>query len=341
MTIKLNYISFICFAVADTMEWTDEHDVLLGREILLVDPFKAKPRTSHRGQLWTKIADALNGIKEPKFSVSQRSVRDRFNRLADKFKKKIVAEERGSGISPEMSELDVLLEEILALERKYSEEYLQETAERTKKDQEDKENAEDMRLKAMETLKETQKRKANADGNDKREKRRSNGSEALKFLREKMDNEKEYREKELDMRKRDVEQEEKKGEREEKRHQDMIQMMQMQQQQMQQMQMNFLQSQAQQQRLLISVIVGGGRLKNSDVVFPYIHVMQFLNIPETIYILPTALKAIFKFFLKSMNLKLETMSPKSHSTDTRTLLILLLKASMSGLGCTSLNGACR
>jgi hypothetical protein len=236
------------------MEWTDEHDVLLGREILLVDPFKAKPRTSHRGQLWTKIADALNGIKEPKFSVSQRSVRDRFNRLADKFKKKIVAEERGSGISPEMSELDVLLEEILALERKYSEEYLQETAERTKKDQEDKENAEDMRLKAMETLKETQKRKANADGNDKREKRRSNGSEALKFLREKMDNEKEYREKELDMRKRDVEQEEKKGEREEKRHQDMIQMMQMQQQQMQQMQMNFLQSQAQQQQLLISVI---------------------------------------------------------------------------------------
>ncbi len=208
------------------MEWTDEHDVLLGREILLVDPFKAKPRTSHRGQLWTKIADALNGIKEPKFSVSQRSVRDRFNRLADKFKKKIVAEERGSGISPEMSDLDVLLEEILALERKYSEEYLQETAERTKKDQEDKENAEDMRLKAMETLKETQKRKANADGNDKREKRRSNGSEALKFLREKMDNEKEYREKELDMRKRDVEQEEKKGEREEKRHQDMIQMMQ-------------------------------------------------------------------------------------------------------------------
>ncbi|XP_028404056.1 stress response protein NST1-like [Dendronephthya gigantea] len=123
------------------------------------------------------------------------------------------------------------------------------TQQKKQKRQEDKENAEDMRLKAMETLKETQKRKALADGNEKREKRRSNGSEALSFLRERMDNENEYREKELDMRKKDVELEEKKIEREEKQHQDIMQMM-----QMQQMQMNFFQSQAQQQQLLMGII---------------------------------------------------------------------------------------
>ena len=76
-------------------------------------------------------------------------------------------------------------------------ESVQETAERTKKDQEDKENAEDIRLRPMETLRETQKRQANADGNEKKEKRSNAWSEALKFLREKMDNEKEYREQEL------------------------------------------------------------------------------------------------------------------------------------------------
>ena len=236
------------------MEWTVEHDVLFGREILLIDPFKAKPRTTLRGQQWTKIADALNGLKEPKFVVTQRSVRDRFKLLSDKYKKKINAEERGSGISPEMTELDHLLEEILELERKYSEEHVQETVERTIKDQEDKENAEDMRLKAMETFRETQKRKANADGDQKKEKRRSNGTEALKFLREKMDNEKEYREQELEVRKKDIEREGKKEERQEQRHQDMVQLMQLQQQQMVQMQRDFLQSQAQQQQLFMALI---------------------------------------------------------------------------------------
>ena len=38
--------------------------------------------------------------------VTQRSVRDRFKLLSDKYKKKINAEERGSGISPAMTELD-------------------------------------------------------------------------------------------------------------------------------------------------------------------------------------------------------------------------------------------
>ena len=116
-----------------------------------------------------------------------------------------------------MTELDHLLEEILELERKYSEEHVQETVERTIKDQEDKENAEDMRLKAMETFRETQKRKANADGDQKKEKRRSNGTEALKFLREKMDNE-EYREQELEVKQKDIERERKKEERQEQRH---------------------------------------------------------------------------------------------------------------------------
>ena len=45
------------------------------------------------------------------------------------------------------------------------------TAERTKKDQEDKENAEDMRLKAIETFRETKKQKANADGDEKKRKK--------------------------------------------------------------------------------------------------------------------------------------------------------------------------
>ena len=46
------------------MEWSDEHDVLLCREILTTEPFKAKRRTPQRGQLWQSVADHLKSQKE-------------------------------------------------------------------------------------------------------------------------------------------------------------------------------------------------------------------------------------------------------------------------------------
>lgn len=69
------------------MEWTNEYDVLQGKEILLVNPFKTMRKTSLRGQLLTEIVDTLNGLKEQKLSVSQRSARDRIKILANKLKK--------------------------------------------------------------------------------------------------------------------------------------------------------------------------------------------------------------------------------------------------------------
>ena len=56
--------------------------------------------------------------------VVQRSVRDRFKLLRQKFKKRMTAEERVTGISPEMSELDAIMEEIIELEDSYTEEHI-------------------------------------------------------------------------------------------------------------------------------------------------------------------------------------------------------------------------
>ena len=88
-------------------------------------------------------------------------------------------------------------------------------------------------------------------------------------------------------------------------------------------------------------MVGGSTSKYVEVKLPYIHVKQFFKIPETMYILPTALNPTFRSFLKSMNLKLLIISPNNHSTDTRTLLIDLLNASISGFSTTIRKGACR
>lgn len=50
---------------------------------------------------------------EPSFRVNQNSVRDHYKKLVDRYKKKIREELNSSGINPEPSELDSMLEEIV------------------------------------------------------------------------------------------------------------------------------------------------------------------------------------------------------------------------------------
>jgi len=69
------------------------------------------------GEPWERkivdeIATRLNSLTQCKFSVNQQSLRDRLNLLMSKFKAKTREEERASGISPEIQEIDTLLEEL-------------------------------------------------------------------------------------------------------------------------------------------------------------------------------------------------------------------------------------
>ena len=64
-----------------------------------------------------KIADTSNKCSVPKFRVDKRSVRDHVRILVYKHKKKLLAEEKASGITPdEPTELENLLDMIVALE---------------------------------------------------------------------------------------------------------------------------------------------------------------------------------------------------------------------------------
>ena len=46
------------------MEWTEQHNVYLCREILVVEPFKFKKGSTERGRHWNLIADSLNTASE-------------------------------------------------------------------------------------------------------------------------------------------------------------------------------------------------------------------------------------------------------------------------------------
>lgn len=240
------------------MEWSELKNILLCREVLAIEPYKAKERTVQRAQAWQTVADNLSKIKDPCFKVDKRSVREHVMKMVEKFKKKNKQEEMASGICPEQSELDILLEEI-AERMDASVEIMEEENERKlKKLEKEKEQAEDIRLKAMESLGETKKRVASQEnqqeglGQQRSKKRRSNGSELVVFLNERANQEMQLRVKDAEGR--------------EKQHNDMMEMLQRQQQQQQeqqqQQQQQFMQLQAllaqqqQQQNQLLLALLG-------------------------------------------------------------------------------------
>ena len=94
------------------MFWTEEHDKLLCREILAVDPFTGtKKGTPQRGAKWSEVADNLSHIANPSFRVDARG--ERYKLLSEKLRKKVREEQKLSGISTDMSEVKNALENII------------------------------------------------------------------------------------------------------------------------------------------------------------------------------------------------------------------------------------
>ena len=137
--------------------------------------------------MWEKIAETLNKCTVPKFGVDiKQSVRDHVGILVYKHKKKLLAEEKATGITPdEPTELENLLDMIIALEESGEEELQETQGTASKKLQYDRAKAEDVRLKAMEKLSETKKRGSSADESDDKPKRqRRSGGDAIEYLAE-------------------------------------------------------------------------------------------------------------------------------------------------------------
>ncbi|EDO32120.1 predicted protein [Nematostella vectensis] len=165
------------------MEWTDDHDNLLLREMAVSELFSYKKGSPDRGKVWVNIQETLNSIENPKFLLKdKRAVRDRWTLLQTKFNKRIRAEEMVSGIYCELSEKDRLIEELCEKEES-------QTANNNKKT-EDKAAAEDVRKKAMQRMGGGKSDEASTLGGKKS---RRSGGEVVEFLREKAKAEQESR----------------------------------------------------------------------------------------------------------------------------------------------------
>ena len=140
------------------MQWTDEHHTILFARDLATEPFKYKPRTQQRTYLWNSIVDHLNDVKNPAFSITQRAVKDKFNLLKEKFIAKKKQQDKASGIEVEVTETDVLLEEIIDKEKYYELGCKDKDKEHKRKTEKSRATAAGMRQKAMESLVESLKR---------------------------------------------------------------------------------------------------------------------------------------------------------------------------------------
>ena len=191
--------------------WTKEHDNLLCREVLSVNPFSAKKNSNERGKLWEEISTNLNTTSGVRFFVTKRSVRDHLNILIKRYRKKMNTEERSTGVSPEPTELDQALADIIEMEEVASTSQEIDEAVIKEKEDTDKQKAESMRKMPMEKLGETQKRAVEEGEQENHiKKKRRSGNETISFLREKAESEKALREEELAIRRKQQELEEKK-----------------------------------------------------------------------------------------------------------------------------------
>ena len=230
------------------MYWTSEHDILLCREVVSDIPYKTRKGSSQISEIWDRIANTLNTCPKPVFAVDKRSVRDHVGILINRIKKKLRAEERSSGIAPpEPTELENLVEEILALEETADAEMKEDDESVKGKAEKERAKATDMRLKALEKVSETMKRHSDENDQPKVKKReRRSGSETMLFLSKKAEKDQELKLEELQLKKEqhDLDQ---------KRLQASIdQQRQFQQQQSEMMRLMQEQQQQQQQQLLAS-----------------------------------------------------------------------------------------
>ena len=175
------------------MEWTDDHDILLLREMIASELFQFKKGSPDRGKIWESIQERLNKLDNPKFMIKEkRGVRDRWNLLQAKFKRTQREELQASGID---CEKDTLIEELCEKEDSFSA--------KDKKKSDDKEAAEEIRKKAMERM--ASKKKSNESAGGSAKKSRRSGDDAVEFLKEKAQSEYSIRQQELELQRKEQE----------------------------------------------------------------------------------------------------------------------------------------
>ena len=180
--------------------YSNKYGILFGCKT--IEPYNFKAKSSKRRKVWESIAAYLNSLETPEFRVTARAVRHRYALLISLHKIKQREEEKAFGIDvSELTELNTLLEEIRERE-KSAEEKSDALRNEKAKGEKEKATAEEIRQAALQIM---AIRKSDDSGEKpKKAKLRRSTSDAIGFLAEKSEKERELKKEELAIRKREL-----------------------------------------------------------------------------------------------------------------------------------------
>ena len=154
------------------MQWNNDRDIMLMREVAALGVLTQKSGSKERGQLWQQVADALN--ENDNFYATARGVRDRLSTIMKKHRIQMNKAKKLSGVGgEEVTEFDILVEDLIELSDDTDARSEEKLEEKKKSDQEDRKKALDVRNTAMERFGETRKRKSNEEDESPKHCRRS------------------------------------------------------------------------------------------------------------------------------------------------------------------------
>lgn len=212
LTFKINrkYVFIIYFS--GTFRWTDERNNVFLREVMVIESYKYKVGSGDAGRKWKEVADKMNSYAPFKSApCDQRSVREHFNKLIVDFKRKNKKEVASSGESPEpLSGTEQMLEEIVEIMNSPPD--VSQVG--SKKEDDKRKNALLCREQAMKTWSKSRVSQRGSEEGDSSEeeisppsaKRRTRrgGSDGVRFLAKKAENETELKKQELELRKEEL-----------------------------------------------------------------------------------------------------------------------------------------
>ena len=191
------------------MFWSPEHEISFVREVILHGLYQNKEGSRERGLCLDRIAENLHQIQTLLFKVDQRALRDKFKKLLQLFVAKKNQEEKQSGINPEHTELDDLLQDIYDRKRDAELIHTANSSEKCKKLEEEKKEAENIRSVSRDIIWKLKKRQQEkSDTEDVEEvtpkRKRSSGGDTISYLREKSEKDLQLREEELKLRREEL-----------------------------------------------------------------------------------------------------------------------------------------
>ena len=138
-----------------------EMDENLLKSILQYEPYQFKSRTKESGNAWKTISEDLNSNSSGLFRtiVDARGSRERFALLKSKRIDTIKYEEKATGITPEITESEKLMDDIIERCEEFKEILSVERDVDQINQSKDRRAAEDIRLQALETYSASKKRK--------------------------------------------------------------------------------------------------------------------------------------------------------------------------------------